>query len=155
LPDEDSTARDVDHRRTGTARRSGRRAAFLLVPTALCLLSGCSGQGGVESQNAVDAALRFTTAARDDPSAACGLLAPGTRQELEDQDGPCASALPDQDLPQASGPGTAEVYGKDAIVRLRGDTLFLARFADGWHVTAAGCLPAGQDKPYTCTVKGV
>lgn len=155
MTDETSTARDVDRRRIGTAHPSGRRAALVLVPTALCLLSGCSGQGGVESQNAVDAALRFTTAARDDPPVACGLLAPGTRQELEDQDGPCASALPDQDLPQASGPGAAEVYGKDAIVRLRGDTLFLARFDDGWHVTAAGCLPAGQDKPYTCTVKGV
>jgi hypothetical protein len=123
----------------------------VLAPVAL---TACSGQGGAESQNAFDAALRFTTAAADDASTACDLLAPATRQELEDQNGPCASALPDQDLPQASAPGEAEVYGKDAIVRLRGDTLFLARFSDGWRVTAAGCIAGSQDRPYTCTVKG-
>jgi hypothetical protein len=131
-----------------------RRLAAVVTP-AVVLLAGCSGQGGVESGNAASAALRFATAAQHDPAAACALLAPATRQQLEDQDGPCASSLPDQNLPQASGPGAAEVYGKDAIVRLHGDTLFLARFDDGWRVTAAGCLPAGQDKPYTCTVKGV
>ncbi|WP_323097448.1 hypothetical protein [Intrasporangium sp. YIM S08009] len=124
-----------------------------LAPAVL-LLAACSGQGGAERENAVDAALRFSAAVSDHATVACGLLAPATRQQVEDQDGPCATALPDQNLPKASGPGTAEVYGKDAIVRLRGDTLFLARFDDGWHVTAAGCLFTGQDKPYTCTVKG-
>ena len=38
-------------------------------------------------------------------------------------------------------------------MRLDKDTLFLARFDQGWRVTAAGCTPHG-DLPYDCTVKG-
>ncbi|GGM99591.1 hypothetical protein GCM10009721_28290 [Terrabacter tumescens] len=145
---------DARPRATNDARRARRPLLGLLLLPVVLLLAGCSGQGGAESQNAVDAALRFATAVQGDAGTACDLLAPGTRQELEDQDGPCPTALPDQNLPRASGPGEAEVYGKDAIVRLSGDTIFLARFDEGWRVTAAGCVDAGKDKPYSCSVKG-
>jgi len=46
-----------------------------------------------------------------------------------------------------------EVYGKDAIVHLDNDVLFVARFDEGWRVTAAGCTPR-PDRPFTCTIKG-
>ena len=39
------------------------------------------------------------------------------------------------------------------LVRLAGDTVFLAVFPGGWRVTAAGCTPRG-DRPYNCTVQG-
>jgi hypothetical protein len=48
-----------------------------------------------------------------------------------------------------------DVFGHDAIVRFSGDTVFLARFPEGWRVTAAGCQPGPSDqKPYDCTVSG-
>ena len=50
--------------------------------------------------------------------------------------------LPRQHLPVATHIRRVDVYGQDAIVRLDRDVVFLARFDDGWRVTAAGCTPA-------------
>jgi hypothetical protein len=120
---------------------------------ALLSLTACSGLGNAESGNAREAAQRFMRAVTDDPGAACALLAPQTLEELEDSEGACDSALPEQDLGSATGDGTVDVYGKDAVVHLGDATVFLARFDDGWRVTAAGCTPV-PDRPYDCTVKG-
>lgn len=118
------------------------------------LLSGCSGQGNAEAGNAQAAAVSFSRAVAGATDEACGLLAPQTRMELEDREGPCASALP-AELQSTPGPvRSTEVYGKDAIVRLESDTIFLARFRDGWQVTAAGCARAQVGRPYDCKVKG-
>ena len=58
-------------------------------------------------------------------------------------------------LTKRFGPVTAvEVWGDSAQVRFAGDTLFLARFDDGWHVRAAGCQPQAADVPYSCQVEG-
>ena len=56
-------------------------------------------------------------------------------------------------IPDAGQVRRVEVYGKDAVVHLEKDTVFLARFDDGWRVTAAGCTPNG-DRPYDCDVRG-
>jgi hypothetical protein len=129
--------------------------ALLVVTTAGALLSltACSGLGNAETDNARRAAQRFMEAVTDDPGAACALLAPGTLEELEESEGACDAALPGQDLGSATGPATVEVYGKDAVAHLGDATLFLARFDDGWRVTAAGCAPVPA-RPYDCTVKG-
>jgi hypothetical protein len=119
----------------------------------LLVLTGCSGQGNAENHNAEAAALAFASSARTSPTSACDLLAPDTRKELESTDGPCDSSLPQQ---AAAGGGTVrevQVYGKDAIVHLSTDTVFLARFKDGWRVTAAACTSQG-DRPYDCKIKG-
>ncbi len=91
-----------------------------------------------------------------DAAQACDLLAPGTRIEVEKAaDKACADALGDEDLPDASAVDDVEVYGHDAIVRFGNDTVFLARFPEGWRVTAAGCRPGPSDqKPYDCNVSG-
>jgi hypothetical protein len=91
-----------------------------------------------------------------DAAQACDLLAPGTRIEVEKAaDKACADALGDEDLPDASAVDDVEVYGHDAIVRFGNDTVFLARFPEGWRVTAAGCQPGPSDqKPYDCNVSG-
>lgn len=107
----------------------------------------------MEVDDATDAAVRFAHNVGSDPAAACALLAPKTLSELEGSAGPCPESLPEQHLPPSSGARHAEVYGKDAIVHLQGDTVFLARFQTGWRVTAAGCVPNG-DQPYDCVVKG-
>ena len=122
--------------------------AVALVPA----VAGCAGQGSVEEGSASRAALAFLAEAGSRPSDACGLLAPETLGELEDAEGPCPRSLPQQHLPEAATVRRVEVYGKDAIVHLDGDTVFLARFDEGWRVTAAGCT-AGGDR-YDCAVKG-
>ena len=119
----------------------------------LLSVAGCAGQGSADDGSAAAAALRFTRDLAASPSEACGLLAPQTLKELEDSQGSCPSSLPGLDLPRAAAVRSTEVYAKDAIVRLDKDTVFLARFDQGWRVTAAGCTPHG-DLPYDCTLKG-
>lgn len=120
----------------------------------LLFLGGCAGQGRGEGENAENAAVEFSRSIDAQTDVACGLLAPQTLSELEDADGACAGALPDE-LRSASGPvESVEVYGKDAIVRLASDTIFLARFPQGWRVTAAGCSRQQAGHPYDCKVKG-
>jgi hypothetical protein len=119
----------------------------------LLSVPGCAGQGSADDGSAAAAALRFTRDLAASPSEACGLLAPQTLKELEDSQGSCPSSLPGLDLPRAAAVRSTEVYAKDAIVRLDKDTVFLARFDQGWRVTAAGCTPHG-DLPYDCTLKG-
>ncbi|MEU6866167.1 hypothetical protein ABZ924_23395 [Streptomyces sp. NPDC046876] len=137
--------------------RPGRTVPHLLLALAAAVLvSGC-GASAPRVNGAQSSALAFARAvAGDDFRAACALLAPGTRQELEEgEQKPCASALAGQDLPGArtrTVRGT-EVYGRQAMVRLEEDTLFLSRFDGGWRVVAAGCRPEA-DEPYRCAVKG-
>jgi hypothetical protein len=136
-----------------------RRRAVAVLPALTCLatIAGCGGQGGQDAANAAAAAEQFAAAAQAAPATACRLLAPQTRKELMStsaQGGTCDQALSEQKLPSATGPGRADVYGKDAIVHLRGDTVFLARFTQGWLVTAAGCTLDEPDRPYDCAVKG-
>ena len=129
------------------------RLLYAVGLAALLPVAGCAGQGSADDSSAAAAALRFTHDLATSPSEACGLLAPQTLKELEDSEGACPSSLPGLDLPRATAVRSTEVYAKDAIVRLDKDTLFLARFDQGWRVTAAGCTPHG-DLPYDCTVKG-
>ncbi|EFL13263.1 conserved hypothetical protein [Streptomyces sp. C] len=89
-----------------------------------------------------------------DYGAACGLLAPETRAQLEEDEAQvCAKALEGQQLPAPGAVDGVEVYGHQALVRAEGETLFLSQLTGGWRVVAAGCTPQ-EDKPYKCTVKG-
>jgi hypothetical protein len=108
--------------------------------------------GSAEDGNAARAALTFDMSL-DTPAAACRLLAPGTLSELQDTFGRCERSLPHQHLPVATKVVDVDVYGKNAIVRLDRDVVFLARFDDGWKVTAAGCTPE-RGRPFNCTLKG-
>ncbi|WP_306205065.1 hypothetical protein [Actinoplanes sp. RD1] len=100
-------------------------------------------------------AVRMLTAvAARDGAQACGMLAPGTRSELEDSaEQACDQAILDQDLPAPGQVTGSDVYGQWAQVRLDDDTLFLAVFPEGWRVVAAGCEPR-TDRPYDCALQG-
>lgn len=139
-----------------THHRGVTRAVSLAVVGALSpvLLSACSGQGNAEVGNAEAAAAAFSRDVAGSTDLACGLLAPQTLKTLEDNEGPCATTLPDQLQASPGGVASAEVYGKDAIVRLSSDTVFLARYREGWRVTAAGCTRPQVGRPYDCRVKG-
>jgi hypothetical protein len=129
------------------------RARVAGAGAVLALVAGCTGMGSAEDQNAAGSATRFYRALAGDPSSACAWLAPGTLQELEQSDGPCPGSLRQLHLPRAGTVTRVEVYGKDAMVRLDDDVVFLARFDQGWRITAAGCTPE-PGRPYTCTLKG-
>ena len=133
----------------------GRRfvVSLALLAGALVGVSGCTGPG---ADQAAQVAQSFEQLAGTDTAQACGLLAPGTHDEVEKaaKKG-CAEALGDDDLPDVSAVDTVEVFGHDAIVRFGNDTVFLARFPEGWRITAAGCQPGPSDqKPYDCNVSG-
>jgi hypothetical protein len=139
---------------TAVTSRDVKRYAVWPAACALLALTGCAGQGSAEDRPAAEAAEHFTQDVKADPAAACGLLAPQTRVKLEDEQGPCARSLPQSKVPQDAGSvREVKVYGKDAVAYLERDTVFLARFDDGWRVTAAGCTPNG-DRPYDCDVEG-
>jgi hypothetical protein len=157
VTDKHSTSRwsGVPRGASTRARRAKgvRSGAILLQATALAFATvGCGHMGSAEDANASASALAFDRSLNT-PAEACQLLAPGTRSELQDTFGPCERSLPQQHLPVASQVVDVDVYGKDAIVRLDRDVVFLARFDDGWKVTAAGCTPV-RGRPFNCTIKG-
>ncbi|MEU7011095.1 hypothetical protein [Streptomyces sp. NPDC046332] len=120
-------------------------------------LTACGASAG-RIDGARDAARAFQEAvAVGDYEAACGLLAPRTREQLlEDEKQRCSQALQGRQLPAGAPRGAVEVYGRQAAVRAGvsgGETLFLSQFTGGWKVVAAGCTPQG-DRPYRCVVKG-
>ena len=122
--------------------------------TVAWLVAGCSAAGSTPATAAGEAAEAFTAAATSDPASACSLLAPETRREIEGDSGQCARGITDAELPQTGRVLDVQVYGLDAMVRLEHDTMFLALFDGGWRVTAAGCTPQEQDRPYSCDIKG-
>ncbi|WP_407840628.1 hypothetical protein ACE1OC_36700 [Streptomyces sp. DSM 116496] len=132
--------------------------AIAAAPVALALalagvLCGC-GAPASRVEGATQAALTFERALTGgDYLRACAQLAPQTRQQLEEEEHEqCVSALRDQKPPTAGEAREAEVYGRQALLRIQGDTLFLSQFGDGWKVVAAGCVPQGE-KPYRCSLK--
>lgn len=126
----------------------------LLIALAVALtVTGCSGERDTDVAAATEDF--FAAVADGDGAAACGLLAPSTRSELESSSGaPCADAVLEEVNAADSTPEVA-VYGDAARARVGSETAFLALLDGDWQVTAAGCsAPATQDLPYDCTVSG-
>ncbi|MFG2715509.1 hypothetical protein ACGFX2_33930 [Streptomyces goshikiensis] len=137
-------------------RRAGqcRVVAVTTLAAAVVALCGC-GAPAVRLEGAKYAGRAFEQALGDsDYARACALLAPRTRQQLEeDEHKQCGPALQSQELPAAGPVRNTQVYGRQALLRLRNDTLFLSQFNDGWKVVAADCAPRGN-QPYRCSLKG-
>jgi hypothetical protein len=108
---------------------------------AVGLLTGCGAAAG-PAPRAV--ASDFTHAVADqNGAAACALLAPATRDELERSAGTsCSKAILDENLPEAGAALASSVFGTMAQVSISTDVLFLAEFPRGWRVMAAGCAPS-------------
>jgi hypothetical protein len=131
------------------------RSALLVL--LVLALAGCGGghEGAVEgTARAFDDALQS-----GDASTACALLAPLTRQELEQSEAsPCEQALSEQEIIPLREVTRLERYGRQAAVRVSGpqgelDTWFLSRFGDRWLVVAASCRPRGE-LTASCDVEG-
>jgi len=118
---------------------------------ALVALCGCSSD--LTQREAAAAALQFVQAS---PVQACQLLAPDTLEELSDEAGTsCALALAELNLPRRGSVQSVEVAGESAQVKLDDQVIFLARFPEGWRVTAAGCRRTDADPStsYDCEVE--
>jgi hypothetical protein len=116
---------------------------------AVALLGGCAS---LETDDVSAVATAFEDASGD-LAQRCESLAPATRAALEsDASAPCADAL--EQIPLRGGAvESVEVWGRDAQVRLDGDTVFLTETDAGWRVTAAACQRRGE-APYDCGVEG-
>ncbi|MFD9337816.1 hypothetical protein ACFWBF_25965 [Streptomyces sp. NPDC060028] len=132
-----------------------RAARAVLCAGAVGVLVGGCGAPAARVDGARAAGERFERAlASGDHEAACRLLAPETLGQLEqDEKKACAEAMGTEDLPTAGAVRTTGVYGRQAMLRLDGDTLFLSQFSGGWKVVAGGCTPQGE-QPYQCLLKG-
>lgn len=110
--------------------------------------AACASQSDQDDASA--AAARFLAAARTDPAAACELLTPRTRAELEtSEDQPCARALPRLD----GRVQRADTWSDRARVDTDDGAVYLIEVDDAWLVSAAGCRPDG-DAPAFCQVGG-
>lgn len=107
------------------------------------------------SSAAQDVAVRFYEAVEDGQgAAACGLLAPESRREIEQSTrAPCAQALLSDDIPAPGRVVETDRFGNQAQVRFDHDTAFVAEFDDGWKLVVAGRNPQ-EPQPYDCTISG-
>ena len=130
-----------------------RRASCLAVIACIAVLTaGCDP--------ATEPAARATAGAfadalvADNAAAACRLLAPGTKAELEQSSGnPCPAAILAEDLPAPGDMGDSASFGTMAKVTFAEDTVFVAAFRGVWKVVAAGCSPV-PGHPYDCQLQG-
>jgi hypothetical protein len=133
----------------------GRLCVVRALPACLVALavmvSGCGGPAGRAISGVAESFHRAVSA--HNGAAACRLLAPSTAQEVAQvSDSRCAAGILTQELPPAGASVAVRRFGTQAQVRLRGDTVFLAEFAQGWRVVAAGCVPR-PPRPYDCQVQ--
>jgi hypothetical protein len=133
-------------------RSSGIGSGIALAALCVAALSGC---GGSQDETVRDLARHFHDAiAAGEGAAACDVLTPATREELEASTGKdCRQAVLEEQLSAVTGNGEVSVFGNMAQVDYAADTLFLARMPDGWTILAAGCAPRATG-PYDCTLKG-
>jgi len=130
-----------------------RRRSTSASVVALAASAALAGCGGAQDTAAAAAATRLLEAVgRDDGAAACALLAPAVRTELEDTSGaPCEQAILEEQLQDVPGPVEVDGFDTTAQVVRGSETLFLSRFDGEWLVIAAACTPV-TDAPYDCSV---
>lgn len=129
-------------------RRTGRCVALCLG--VVVVLASC-GTAQDEAAGAVAERLMAAVAGADG-GAACRLLAPAARTELEDSSGqPCAVAVLEEDFGAGTSADRVAVFDTMAQVRFADDTVFLSRFDGQWLVIAAACRPRAG-RPYDCDI---
>lgn len=128
------------------------------------VLAGCGPVPGADDAVAVTQEF-FAALSAHDPSTACGLLAPATRESFEqDAASSCDQALLDGEAGLALAPvargveeaptdSSVTVAGRQAQVLLGGEVTFLAVSGDSWLITATGCVQR-PDRPYDCELQG-
>jgi hypothetical protein len=134
----------------------GARSWVIVLVLLGPLIAGCGSESATAPREAATSFARALSA--QDGAAACRLLAPETKSQLEQAAGKqCPAAILEEDLPEADAVKDSSTFGTMAQVIFAGDVMFMAEFPSGWKVMAAGCSPApGQQpgKPYDCQLQG-
>lgn len=122
-----------------------------MAAAAVALLtSGCAGSQDEPVARTAEQLLSAVDSG--DGAAACALLAPATRSELESTSGsPCEEAVLEEDLGPPGTAGRTQVFDTMAQTVVGPETLFLSRFDGEWLVTAAACTPV-PGGPYDCSI---
>lgn len=132
-------------------RAHGRGEPTLLA--AALVLTGCASSHD-EAARAAAEDFRAAVGAGDG-DAACALLSPRARSELEQSaSAACEKAVLEEGLPASGDAGEVRVFGTMAQVGFGSDATFVSRFGSGWRVVAAGCSPTSPDLPYDCRLEG-
>jgi hypothetical protein len=127
------------------------RGTIALLPVLAAMLTGC---GGGQDQAVTVAADHFVSAVgAGNGAAACALLSPDARSELDQSQGkPCEKAIVEEDV-KAGSVERVSVFETAAQVKFSDEVVFLSRFDSGWLVTAAACT-AVPGQPYDCDIQG-
>jgi hypothetical protein len=133
--------------------RAARCGAALTGLFLGLVLTGC-GDSEDPAVEAVAGKLLEATSTGDG-QAACQVLSPHTRDELEQSSGrPCERAILEEDIGRGETVREAQVFETMAQVRFDDETVFLSRFDSGWLVVATACTRRPEG-PYDCSVSGV
>ena len=133
-------------RTTATRRRSAAAVAAVAALTT----SGCgTSQDAAARETAHDL---LASAAAGDGARAGALLAPAARDELETQSGKaCDEAVLEEDLGEARGAESVEVFETMAQAHIGPEVVFLSRYDGRWLVVGAACTPV-PGEPYDCSI---
>jgi hypothetical protein len=127
-----------------------------VVAIAGVLLTGACGTADREA-DVTAVSDRFHAALEEgDGGAACAELNSETAKKLERQEKrPCEDAILELELPAGARADGVDVYMTSAYATLAGaGAAFLDEGAEGWKISAAGCVPSGADQPYDCELEG-
>ena len=115
-------------------------------------VSGCST--GQEDEAGQISSQFHQALQEDDGAAACAVLAPRTREEVEQSASKdCAQAVLEESVPTPGPHRQVQAFGNKAQVRAGTEVTFLSRFPSGWKVVAAGCAKRADDT-YDCQISG-
>jgi hypothetical protein len=135
------------------SRRAARRGAALTGLVLGLVLAGCGDTEDSAVETVAGDLLEATS--RGDGQAACEMLSPHTRDELEQSSGkPCERAILEESIGRGGAVRDAQVFETMAEVKYDDEIVFLSRFDSGWLVVATACTPR-PDGPYDCSVSGV
>jgi hypothetical protein len=134
-------------------RLAARCGAALTGLFLVLLIAGCGESEDTAVEAVADKLLEATSAG--DGEAACEVLSPHTRDELEQSSGKsCERAILEESIGRGRTVREAQVFETMAQVRFDDETVFLSRFDSGWLVVATACTPRPEG-PYDCSVSGV
>jgi hypothetical protein len=120
---------------------------------AALISTGCGRSDDERTTSAVTERFLRAVDEHDGPRA-CAQLSDGAVQALEHDEGKsCDQAAPELDV-SPSRVTRAQVFGTGAKVDLAdGHSAFLELTRRGWRLSAAGCRPEPDDRPFTCEVE--
>lgn len=128
-----------------------RPLVLLACAVVLASIAGCGTKS--DEREVREVTERFYAAIDDeDGKLACEQLSQDTAEEVEaSAKQPCEKAILDEDLSGGEVASVA-VFTGEASADAGGETVFLDKGDDGWHISAAGCEPR-TEAPYDCEVE--